>query len=125
MDWWRMELPFSRVRKIFFRGRSLEENAKLHRRAFLTKFQAPAVEISEPEKCNSTPPAIPSPLDSLSYQKASESGVPRVPLECQKDVRDTLATLSGNFPEPGIRRVFETTRGTPPLDTPILGDTRV
>ena len=26
MDWWRMEWPFSRVRKIFFRGRNLQEN---------------------------------------------------------------------------------------------------
>ena len=26
MDWWRMEWPFSRVRKIFFRGRNFQEN---------------------------------------------------------------------------------------------------
>ena len=26
MDWWRMEWPFSRVRKIFFRGRIFQEN---------------------------------------------------------------------------------------------------
>ena len=26
MDWWRMEWPFSRVRKIFFRGRNFQGN---------------------------------------------------------------------------------------------------
>ena len=26
MGWWRMEWPFSRVRKIFFRGRNFQEN---------------------------------------------------------------------------------------------------
>ena len=56
MDCWRMELPFSRVRKRFFRGRNLQENPRdSAERAISAKYQAPKFENSEP---------IP-PLDSL------------------------------------------------------------
>ena len=62
MDWWRMEWPFSRVQKIFFRGRNFQENAwNSAERAIFAKFQAPIFEIQSPKKCNSIPPAIPYP----------------------------------------------------------------
>ena len=45
MDWWRMEWPFSRVRKIFFRGRNFLENPRNSaERAIFAKFQAPNFE---------------------------------------------------------------------------------
>ena len=67
MDWWRMEWPFSRVRKIFFRGRNFQENAwNSAERAIFAKFQAPKFENSEPEKMQfHTPSHSIPPLDSL------------------------------------------------------------
>ena len=62
MDWWRMEWPFSRVRKIFFRGRNFQEKTgSSAERAILTKFEGPKFEIQSPKKCNSIPPIIPYP----------------------------------------------------------------
>ena len=61
-----MESPFSRVRKIFFRGRNLQENPRNSaERAIFAKFQAPKFENSEPEKMQFRTPShsIP-PLDS-------------------------------------------------------------
>ena len=67
MDWWRMEWPFSRVRKIFFRGRNFRENPwNSAERAIFSKFQAPKFENSEPEKMQfHTPSHSIPPLDSL------------------------------------------------------------
>ena len=67
MDWWRMEWPFSRVRKIFFRGRIFQQNpGNSAERASFAKFQAPKFEISEPEKVQfHTPSHSIPPLDSL------------------------------------------------------------
>ena len=67
MDWWRMEWPFSRVRKIFFRGRIFQENpCNSAERAIFAKFQAPKFENSEPEKLQfHTPSHSIPPLDSL------------------------------------------------------------
>ena len=67
MDWWRMERPFSRVRKIFFRGRIFQENPwNSAERAIFAKFQAPKFENSEPEKLQfHTPSHSIPPLDSL------------------------------------------------------------
>ena len=69
MDWWRMELPFSRARKIFFRGRILQQNPWIStERAILAKFQAPKFEISEAKKMQfHTPSHSISPLDSLLF----------------------------------------------------------
>ena len=67
MDWWRMESPFSRVRKMFFRGRNLQENPRNSaERAMFEKFQAPKFENSEPQKMQFHTPnhSIP-PLDTL------------------------------------------------------------
>ena len=66
-DLWRMEWPFSRVRKIFFRGRNFQQNPGISaERAIFAKFQAPKFENSEPEKTQFYTPnhSIP-PLDSL------------------------------------------------------------
>ena len=65
MDWWRMKWPFSRVRRIFLRGRNLQDYNSAER-AILTNFQAPNVEFSEPGKmqCHTLSHSIP-PLDSL------------------------------------------------------------
>ena len=70
MDWWRMEWPFSRVRKIFFRGRDSQENRGISaERAIFAKFQAPKFENSEPEKMQfHTPSHSIPPLDSLLIQ---------------------------------------------------------
>ena len=67
MDWWRREWPFSRVRKIFFRGRNLQENpSNSAERTIFAKFQAPKLEISEPEKLQfHTPSHSIPPLDPL------------------------------------------------------------
>ena len=77
MDWWRMERPFSRVRKIFFRGRIFQENlGNSAVRAIFAKFrrkgdfcQTSGSEIwqkSEPEKLQfHTPSHSIPPLDSL------------------------------------------------------------
>ena len=67
MDWWRMEWPFSRVRKIFFRGRNFQENPwNSAERAIFAKFQAQKFENSEPEKLQfHTPSHSIPPLDSL------------------------------------------------------------
>ena len=67
MDWWRMESPFSRVRKIFLRSRNLQENPRNSaERAIFAKFQAPKSENSEPEKMQfHTPSHSRPPLDSL------------------------------------------------------------
>ena len=62
LDWWRMEWPFLRVRKIFFGGRNFQEKpGNSAERAIWTKFQGLKFENSEPEKCNDIPPAIPYP----------------------------------------------------------------
>ena len=62
-----MEWPFSRVRKIFFRGRNFQENPwNSTERAIFTEFQAPKFENSEPEKMQfHTPSRFIPPLDSL------------------------------------------------------------
>ena len=67
MDWWRMEWPFCRVWKIFFRGRNFQENPWISaERAIFAKFQAPKFENSEPEKMQfHTPSRSIPPLDSL------------------------------------------------------------
>ena len=67
MDWWRMEWSFSRVRKIFFRGRNFQENPRNSgERAIFAKFQALKFENSEPEKMQfHTPSHSIPPLDSL------------------------------------------------------------
>ena len=73
MDWWCMEWLFSRVRKIFFRGRNSQEYpCNSAERAILTKFQAPKFEISEPDKMQFHTPnhSIP-PLDSLLNMASS------------------------------------------------------
>ena len=63
MDWWRMEWPFSRVRKIFFRGRIFQENPwKIpQKERFLPNFRLRNLKIQSPKNCNSIPPAIPYP----------------------------------------------------------------
>ena len=67
MDWWRMEWPFSRVRKIFSEAeisRKMPENSA--ERTIFAKFQAPKFENSEPEKMQfHTPSHSIPPLDSL------------------------------------------------------------
>ena len=51
MDWWRMEWPFSRVRKIFFRGRNFQENAlKFRRKSDFCQISGSEIEISEPKR---------------------------------------------------------------------------
>ena len=62
-----MEWPFSRVRKIFFRGRNFRQNPGISaERAIFAKFQAPKFENSEPEKMQfHTPSHSIPPLDSL------------------------------------------------------------
>ena len=51
MDWWRMESPFSRVRKILFRGRNLQEDPQnFAERAIFAKFQAPKFEKIQSRK---------------------------------------------------------------------------
>ena len=74
MDWWRMASPFSRVRKIFFRGRNLQENSRNSaERAIFPKFQAPKFENSEPEKMYfHTPSHSIPPLDSLLKKREIE-----------------------------------------------------
>ena len=65
-----MEWPFSRVRKIFFRGRNFQENPwnSAEKERFFAKFQAPKFEISEPEKMQfHTPSHSIPPLDSLLF----------------------------------------------------------
>ena len=65
-----MEWSFSRVRKIFFRGRNLQENpCNSAERAILAKFQAPKFENSEPKKMQFHTPSHSIPLlDSLLIQ---------------------------------------------------------
>ena len=67
MDWWRMEWPFSRVRKIFFRGRNFQENAwNSAERVIFAKFQAPKFEKFRARKMQfHTPSHSIPPLDSL------------------------------------------------------------
>ena len=62
MDWWRMELPFSRVRKIFFRGRNFQEIPEIpQKERFSPNFRLRNLKSQSPKKCNSIPPAIPYP----------------------------------------------------------------
>ena len=65
-----MGWSFSRVRKLFFRGRNLQENpCNSAERAISAKFQAPKFENSEPEKKQfHTPSHSIPPLDSLLIQ---------------------------------------------------------
>ena len=60
MDWWRMEWPFSRVRKKVFSeaefARKFPEIPQ-KKKAMFAKFQAPKFEIQSPKNC----PAIPCP----------------------------------------------------------------
>ena len=67
MDWWRMEWLFSRIRNYFSEAEICRKIPAIpQKERFLTKFQAPNFEISEPEKMQFHTPnhSIP-PLDSL------------------------------------------------------------
>ena len=62
MDWWRMEWPFSRVRKCFSEdeiSRKISETPQTER--FLPNFRLRNLKIQSPKKCNSIFPAIPLP----------------------------------------------------------------
>ena len=76
MDWWRREWPFSRVRKLFFRGRNLQQNpGNTAEKVIFAKLQAPKFEISEPEKMQfHTPSHSIPPLDSLLLKLPRDSG---------------------------------------------------
>ena len=69
MDWWRMGWPFSRVRRIFFRGRNFRENSwNSAERAIFAKFQAPKnLKMQCPKNAIKfhTPSQFVPPLDSL------------------------------------------------------------
>ena len=57
-----MEWRFSRVRKIFFRGRIFQEIPEIpQNERFLLNFRLRNLKIQSPKKCNSIPPAIPYP----------------------------------------------------------------
>ena len=75
MDWWRMEWPFSRARKIFIRGRIFQEDPwNSEERAIFAKVQAPKFENSEPEKLQfHTPSHSTPPLDSLLFLGSDNS----------------------------------------------------
>ena len=89
MDWWRIDWPFSSVRKIFFRGRI--------ERAIFVKFQAPKFENSEPEKLQfHTPSHSIPPLDSLPPNKKG----PKKPQKC------TIADDCRRVAESGLKPPF-------------------
>ena len=67
MDWWRMEWPFSRVRKIFFRGRNFQEIPEIpQKERFSPNFRLRNLKFQSPKKFQlHTPSHSIPPLDSL------------------------------------------------------------
>ena len=72
MDWWRMEWPFSRVRKIFFRGRIFQENP-WNSADFcqisgseIWKFRARKIEIPYPQPFH-TPTRLPPNIQGMIF----------------------------------------------------------
>ena len=122
MDWWRMEYPSSRDRKIFVRGRNFQEDHRLS-----PNFRLRNLKTQSPKKSNSIPPSVPYPndctllcIDSLlcfsllnfwRFQ-ANDSGIVRFAAEecllsivaigvycvIRSDSQDNLLTESGPSP---------------------------